>query len=220
MRTKLPKDWQKALTALEKTYGDLSFSEELLVKISGHKKPVTVAIDGRCCAGKTTLASVLAEITGCDVIHMDDFFLPKELRTEERFQTPGGNVHYERVLEEVIPHLQDGREFTYRTFDCKNMTLSGTRTICPSDIHIIEGSYSHHPQLVSHMDVTVFLDADAQTQKSRIENRNGKEMLPVFINRWIPMEELYFTACHTEENAQFVYCTNGNTWYNKSYVRE
>ncbi len=50
----------------------------------------TVAIDGRCAAGKTTLAQALADATGGGVIHMDDFFLPTGLRTAARLEEPGG----------------------------------------------------------------------------------------------------------------------------------
>ena len=37
---------------------------------------------------------------------MDDFFLPPALRTPERRSEPGGNVHYERFLTEVLPNLR------------------------------------------------------------------------------------------------------------------
>ena len=36
---------------------------------------VLVAIDGRCAAGKTTLAASLQAQLACNVFHMDDFFL-------------------------------------------------------------------------------------------------------------------------------------------------
>lgn len=35
---------------------------------------VLVAIDGRCAAGKTTLAASLQAQLGCNVFHVDDFF--------------------------------------------------------------------------------------------------------------------------------------------------
>ena len=82
-----------------------------------------IAIDGRCAAGKTTLAARLVKELGGDVIHMDDFFLPPALRTPERRSEPGGNVHYERFLTEVLPNLRSGRPFSYRRFDCSRMTL-------------------------------------------------------------------------------------------------
>ena len=80
-------------------------TEELRVLPTGMR---IIAIDGRCAAGKTTLAARLAKELGGDVIHMDDFFLPLELRTEERFREPGGNVHYERFKTEVLKPLEAG----------------------------------------------------------------------------------------------------------------
>ena len=38
---------------------------------------VLVAIDGRCAAGKTTLAASLQAQLECNVFHMDDFFLAR-----------------------------------------------------------------------------------------------------------------------------------------------
>lgn len=40
------------------------------------KEPLLIAIDGRCTAGKTTLASIVKEKINCNVIHMDHFFPP------------------------------------------------------------------------------------------------------------------------------------------------
>ena len=65
-----------------------------------------IALDGRCASGKTTLAKDAAELFGASAVHMDDFYLPLALRTEERLGTPGGNVHYERFLTDVIPALR------------------------------------------------------------------------------------------------------------------
>ena len=77
---------------------------------------IVIAIDGRCASGKTTLAKALqteglpekvaTEKTflkkqNVGVIHMDDFFLPRELRTKERLSEAGGNVDYERFAEEA-----------------------------------------------------------------------------------------------------------------------
>jgi len=73
-----------------------------------------IAMDGRAAAGKTTLAEELAVTLGGAVVHMDDFFLPGELRTPERLAAPGGNVHAERFVEEVLPYLRRGEAFRYR----------------------------------------------------------------------------------------------------------
>ncbi|NLW16171.1 MAG: hypothetical protein GX033_00665, partial [Firmicutes bacterium] len=82
---------------------------ELLVRIdrlTAQHQQVNVAIEGHSAAGKTFLARQLARIYDCNVIAMDHFFLPPSLRTEARLAEPGGNVHYERFISEVLDGLQ------------------------------------------------------------------------------------------------------------------
>ena len=47
----------------------------------GPIQPRILAIDGRCGAGKTTLAHWIQENTGCNVVSVDDFYLPLAQRT-------------------------------------------------------------------------------------------------------------------------------------------
>lgn len=163
-----------------------------------------VAIDGRCASGKSTLAGQLATLTGAGIIHMDDFFLPKDLRTEERLAESGGNVHYERFTEEILPFIKSGRAFSYRRFDCSRMEFGEERKIPAGTLRIVEGAYSCHPKLGDYMDIKVFCDVSVQEQKSRISQRNGKAALTVFLNKWIPLEEQYFREYAVRENADII----------------
>lgn len=165
-------------------------------------KPVyIIALDGRAASGKTTMARQLAEILDADVIHMDDFFLPMELRTEQRLATPGGNVHYERFREEVLPHLAKPEPFAYRKFECSIKNFNGVRPIGTKPFRIVEGSYSLHPELGDYADLTVFSDVEPEEQLRRIRERNGEDGAEMFKNRWIPLEEAYFGAYHIAERA-------------------
>ncbi len=151
-----------------------------------------LAIDGRAASGKTTKAALLQAVLDAPVIHMDDFFLPPELRTRERLALPGGNVHHERFAEEVLPHLKSGEAFSYRVFDCGRMDFAGVREIPAGKLRIVEGSYALHPVLGDYADLTVFSTVDAAEQMNRILRRNGEKMAEMFRSRWIPMEEAYF----------------------------
>lgn len=153
-----------------------------------------IAIDGRAASGKTTKAGLLSAMLDAPVIHMDDFFLPPALRTQERLAQPGGNVHYERFAEEVVPALRSGDAFAYRIFDCGQMDFAGTREIPAASIRIVEGSYAHHPTLGDYADLRVFTSVDEREQMARILRRNGERMAEMFRARWIPMEEAYFAA--------------------------
>ena len=163
-----------------------------------------IAIDGRCAAGKTTLAARLVKELGGDVIHRDDFFLPPALRTPERRSEPGGNVHYERFLTEVLPNLRSGRPFSYRRFDCSRMTLGEEIPVGNNGYVFVEGAYSCHPVFGDYMDRRVFLDIDGKTQEERIRKRNGEDRLQDFLQLWIPLEEAYFQTFSVWEKADYI----------------
>ena len=163
-----------------------------------------IALDGRCASGKTTLADDLTAVCGAAVIHMDDFFLPPELRTEARLQTPGGNVHYERFADEVLPGLKSGDAFAYGKFDCSLVALNGQQSIPKSSIYMVEGAYSCHPALGDYMTLRAFSDIAPAAQQQRILARNGKAGLENFNARWIPMEEKYFAAFGIREKADII----------------
>ena len=158
------------------------------------RSPFLIAIDGRCAAGKTTLAAALAGLLGAGIVHMDDFFLRPEQRTESRFAEAGGNVDRERFLEEVLLPLRAGQTVIYRPFNCHTLALAAPVTLASADIVVIEGSYSCHEALRPYYDRTVFLDLSPDAQRQRILARNGADGAQRFFDRWIPLEERYFAA--------------------------
>jgi len=163
------------------------------------KERVTVAIDGMSAAGKSTLGELLARRYGCTLVHMDDFFLPPELRTPERFASPGGNVHYERFREQVLTGLASGLPFSYDRFDCHSMACSGTIHVKPNRLTVIEGAYCLHPSLRDFYDLKVFFPIDPAQQLERIRLRNGEGCMVRFRDRWIPLENTYIAACGVRE---------------------
>ena len=125
---------------------------------------------------------------------MDDFFLPPALRTPQRLAEPGGNVHYERVLEQVLRPLQRGEAASYGVFDCSVMDVTRTCTIEPAPVTILEGAYSLHPALADFYGLKIFLRTPPAVQADRILRRNGAVGQAAFLSRWIPMENRYFEA--------------------------
>lgn len=178
----------------------------LLSEISQQSKgTLLLAIDGRCAAGKTTLAAHLAGLCDCSVIHMDHFFLRPEQRTMERLQQAGGNVDYERFLEEVLIPLHEGQTFSYRPFNCHTQEMNEAVLVSPKPLTIVEGSYSCHPALKDHYDLSVFLDVDAAEQIRRIRRRNGADGARMFQERWIPLEERYFQSFCIQEKCDWYF---------------
>lgn len=173
----------------------------ILTQLNQSPDVQVIAIDGRAASGKTTRAALLSAALAAPVIHMDDFFLPPALRTEERLRQPGGNVHYERFAEEVLPGLGSGEALSYRVFDCSRMDFGGTKEIPAASLRIVEGSYALHPQLGDYAQLRIFTDISPEMQMSRILQRNGEKMAEMFRTRWIPLEEQYFSAFDIREQA-------------------
>ena len=169
------------------------------------KGRVNLAIDGDSAAGKTGLAKWIAKVYDCNVFHADDFFLPQELRTEERLSEPGGNMHRERFASEICVPVREGVPFSYRPFDCTTMALDAPVSVQPKAVNVFEGSYTMHPELRGYYDLSVFLSVDSKEQEARILRRNGAEMLRDFTERWIPMEKRYHKAMQVKEACAFVF---------------
>ncbi|MGI5897366.1 MAG: uridine kinase family protein [Oscillospiraceae bacterium] len=165
---------------------------------------VVLAIDGRCASGKTTAAEMLAFLWNAPVVHMDDFFLPSELRTSERLNEPGGNVHYERFQDEVLPGLRVGGQISYRKFDCSTLQYSEVIHIPPSSVVIVEGAYCLHPRFGDYADQSVFFHITPDEQIQRIKERNGLEMAKLFQDKWIPMEEKYFSEFELQKKVNLM----------------
>ena len=176
----------------------------LLQRLNDQPDVRVIAIDGRAASGKTTKAALLSAVLDAPVIHMDDFFLPPALRTLDRLNAPGGNVHYERFAEEVLPGLTSSKDFAHRIFDCSQMDFNGERAIPAAPVRIVEGSYAHHPELGEYADLRVFSTVDEDEQMARILRRNGERMAEMFRTRWIPMEEKYFRHFGIREKAHIV----------------
>ena len=184
-------------TSLEELYNTLDHLLE-------SKDRVLVAIDGYSGSGKSSLAEMIQQRTDCNLFHMDDFFLQEHQRTPERLLEPGGNVDYERFLNEVLLPLSEGRAFEYRIFDCQSMAFTDTVRIQAKRLNIIEGSYSHHPSFKSYYDLAIFLNITPEEQSQRILQRNGPFMHQRFLKEWIPLENQYFETQKIKENSDLV----------------
>ncbi len=170
------------------------------------KRPLLIGIDGRCASGKSTLSAALADELSAGVIHMDDFFLRPEQRHPERYAQPGGNVDLERLLDEVIVPLREGKRFSYRPFDCHRMDFGEPVEVAPADVMIIEGTYSCHPDLWDYMGLHVFLSTTYENQLERIARRSP-DKVEDFKNRWIPLEEKYFSVFGIQDRCEIKFDT-------------
>lgn len=154
-----------------------------------------VAIDGPCASGKSTLGTALRDIYACPLIHMDDFFLRPEQRTQERLAQPGGNVDYERFTQEVLAPLLAGRDFSYRPWSCQLGGFDPEISIPAAPLTVVEGSYSMRPDLRDAYQLRIWVEAPMELRRQRLLERGGADCLSRFEQLWIPLEDRYFEAC-------------------------
>lgn len=156
--------------------------------------------DGNCCAGKSSLAAMLQSVYGCNVFHMDDFFLRPSQRTPERFQTPGANVDHERFLSEVGARLRTGAPFAYRRYDCgraaarpararRTLAADGSRRLL---------QYAPQPAIPLRCGR---LPRSQPARRSWTGCAHGRALgcSTRFIHEWIPLEQAYFDAYRIRE---------------------
>lgn len=167
------------------------------------KDRIIIAIEGGCTSGKTTLASKLSEIYDANVIHMDDFFLPFEMRTEERMKEIGGNIDYDRFNAEVAEKIIKNETFSYGIFDCSSGKIKNTVTVEPKRLNIVEGVYSMHPLFDKIYTLKAFLMISKDEQITRLKARNP-EKFQRFIDEWIPKENEYFSHFRIKEKCDLV----------------
>ena len=167
------------------------------------KDIIVVAIDGMTGSGKTTLAYELSQIYNSPIFHADDFFLPPELRTEERLNEPGGNIHYERMKKEIIDILVGGKIndlIKYRPFNCKIQKYGEEKSFKINKVNIVEGSYCLNPYFGKYYDISIFLKINEKSQIERLTKR-CPQMINNFINKWIPLEKKYHDAFKLYDNS-------------------
>lgn len=158
-----------------------------------HKMNIIVAIDGNSCSGKSFYANALSNYyNNCNIIHCDDFFLPPDMRTADRLDSVGGNIHYER-LKQVLASITKDVPFVYQTYNCHTNSYTDI-AIEPKRLTIVEGSYSLHSQLSSFYCMGIVLSVEPNEQRHRVSQRESVESYHNYINKWIPLENKYMST--------------------------
>lgn len=166
-----------------------------------------IAIDGRSCSGKSTLAKALQDFFEGNLFHMDDYFLPEHKKSEKRLAKVGGNIDYTRFKKEVIDPLRRKEVVVYQPFDCKTQSLKDPITVEPKKITIVEGVYAMHPYFKRYYHVRLFLLCDKDVQRKRLYYRSP-QLIERFYKEWIPMEECYFKAIKIIDRSDVVINTS------------
>lgn len=126
-------------------------------QLMAEKETAVISIDGRCGSGKTTLADFLQSVLPCNVIHADDYCLPFSRRVKNWERIPGGNMDFDRLLQEAIAPAKGGKTIKCRPYSCHTGKYLPEIILAPRPLTVIEGSYSQHPLLAEEYDMKIFV---------------------------------------------------------------
>lgn len=149
-------------------------------------KPFVIMIDGNSASGKSTLAEFLSKKYGCSIVHVDDFYFPREIPRK----LGEGNSDLKRIRESVLKPFKKGEMVRYSPFDPGKQGFSEPVSFF-DHLLILEGTYSLHPQLAQYADYSIFLKVDPDTQIKRLKQRDP-DKLDRFLNQWLVQEREYF----------------------------
>lgn len=171
-----------------------------------NKERFIISIDGPAASGKSTLSKYLQKELDAVVFHMDDYFLPEEMKTLERLEVPGGNVHYERMQEEILNHLQED-SVVFQKYNCMTSQLQTKVEEKLNKYVVIEGVYSQQTRLRTYYDFCIFTEISKKEQLDRLKLRNPM-LLHKFVQEWLPLEDNYFNKEHIREKSDYKLIVN------------
>lgn len=180
---------------------------EMLVE---RRNPLIVGIDGRSAAGKSTVASIIAQefadthdsADAVTVIEGDQFYAGGSSESWDHktaSQKAAGVIDWRRQREVLAQLLQDGcaewRPFDWEAenWDTDTVPLSPIPIVTQSaPVIIMEGAYSCRPELHELLDVRVLLSVPPNIRRRQLLDREGYDYRADWEARWSEAENYYF----------------------------
>ena len=192
-------------------------AERIVSVIRPH--PVRVAIDGVDGVGKTVLADELAgpvSTCGRPVIRasIDGFHNPRSFRYRLGRNSPEGyfrdSFNYPALTTVLLAPLGPGGTRRYRraTFDYRiDSEMTTPFEMADQDaILLFDGVFLHRPELVSHWDISLFLDAPFEVTIPRASARDGSspDVKAPENCRYVEGQQKYLQTCEPRSLATIV----------------
>ncbi len=151
-----------------------------------------VAVDGPSGAGKTSFVAGLADVTGADVLHLEDLY-------------PGwhGLAATPDVVARVLAAIAVGDTGTAHRWDWAAGLPGPLMHVPPARLLVLDGVGSGATVVRPFLSLLIWLEAPADVRKHRALSRDGDTFAP-FWDVWADQEARHFAAEGTRGRADLV----------------
>ncbi|KAI3910433.1 hypothetical protein MKX01_034827 [Papaver californicum] len=139
--------------------------------------PVIVGIGGPSGSGKTSLAHKMANIVGCEVISLESYYKPEQVKD---FKFDNFSSIDQHLLSKNIDDIRNRRRTKVPIFDLENCTRNGFKELQVSEdcgVIIFEGVYALHPDIRKSLDLWIAVVGGVHShliaRVQRDKNRTG-----------------------------------------------
>jgi uridine kinase len=170
--------------------------DELLSRI-GRLRPsagraILLAIDGRGASGKSSLAEAVAKnLRHVTVVHTDDLALNR-------------GWDWQRLQEQVLEPIINNQQGRYQRYDWDTGGMAEWHDVPVGGLLILEGVYSMRRELGDIWDLTIWVECAKPARLNRALERDGKEMMPTWINVWEVQEDRYVKEQSPDKRADVI----------------
>jgi uridine kinase len=157
-------------------------------------RTVWVGVDGFGAAGKSSLAAAISAALGrVSVVHVDDFSGPRVREWD-----------WERFAAQVARPLLGGRAARYQAWDWDRDAGGEWVDVRPGRLVVIEGVSSTRRDVGAPWDLTIWVEAPRDVRLARALERDGAELMPRWLEDWMPSEEAYAARERPQERVDLI----------------
>jgi len=142
------------------------------------ERPVLLGITGAGGAGKSTFARNMVDFYGADkvaAIDLDDYLVSRDERNSMGLLGYDPEANRLDLARKHLAEIRRFRSVVKPRYDHSNGTNPPDELFTPKKLVVVEGVTTLYPEIAHMYDVSVFFDADEETQKqSRVMRDHGE----------------------------------------------